>query len=65
MMMPDDATCILQVEKEHTIHPKMRDQDCLWKMYFNGSLCKEGARVGIVLISPGGEIICLMYKLEF
>ena len=34
-------------------------------MYFNGSSCKEGAREGIVLISPGGEIISLMYTMEF
>ena len=34
-------------------------------MYFNGSLCKEGARASIVLISPTGEIISLMYNMEF
>ena len=34
-------------------------------MYFGGSSSKERAGVGIVLIYLGGEVICLMYKLEF
>ena len=34
-------------------------------MYFDGSSSKEGAGVGVVLISPGGEVVILMYKLEF
>ena len=34
-------------------------------MYFDGSSSKEGARAGIILISPTGEVISLMYKLEF
>ena len=34
-------------------------------MYFDGSSSKEGAGARIVLVSPGGEVICLMYKLEF
>ena len=34
-------------------------------MYFDGSSCKEGARLGVILISPDGEAIRLMYKLEF
>ena len=34
-------------------------------MYFDGYSSKEGAGAGIVLISPGGENVCLMYKLEF
>ena len=34
-------------------------------MYFDGSSSKEGAGAGVVLISGGGEIISLMYKLEF
>ena len=34
-------------------------------MYIDSSSCKEGAGAGVVLISPGGEIISLMYKLEF
>ena len=34
-------------------------------MYFDGSSCKEGSGAGVLLISPGGEAIRLMYKLEF
>ena len=34
-------------------------------MYFDGSSSKEGERAGILLISPGGELVSLMYKLEF
>ena len=34
-------------------------------MYFDGSSSKEGARDGIVLVSPVGENIWLMYTLEF
>ena len=34
-------------------------------MYFDGSSSKEGAGASIVLVSPSGEVICLMYKLEF
>ena len=34
-------------------------------MYFDGSSSKEGVGAGVVLISPGGEVVRLMYKLEF
>ena len=34
-------------------------------MYFDGSSSKEGAEAGVVMISPGGEAVRLMYKLEF
>ena len=34
-------------------------------MYFDGSSSKESARAGVLLISPGGEAVRLMYKLEF
>ena len=34
-------------------------------MYFDGSSSKEGAGAGVVLISPSGEVVRLMYKLEF
>ena len=37
----------------------------LWDLYFDGSSCKEGAGAGVLLISPGGETVKLMYKLEF
>ena len=34
-------------------------------MYFDGSSSKEGAGAGIVLISYGGDLVSLMYKLSF
>ena len=34
-------------------------------MYFDGSSSKEGERACVVLISPGDDIIYLIYKLEF
>ena len=34
-------------------------------MYVDGSSSKEGAGAGVLLISPGGEVVRLMYKLEF
>ena len=34
-------------------------------MYFDGASSKEGAGAGVLLISAGGEVISLMYKLEF
>ena len=61
--MNDDTTCVLQVEKEDSVKNIIEIQDNLWHMYFDGSSCKEGEEVGIVLISLGGEIISLMYKL--
>ena len=63
--LDDDTICTLQVETNHTVQHNMEVQDCLWKMYFDGSSFKEEARAGIVLISLGGEVISLMYKLEF
>ena len=34
-------------------------------MYFDGSSSKEGVGAGVVLISPSGEVVIFMYKLEF
>ena len=34
-------------------------------MYFDGSSSKEGAGACILLISPSGELVSLLYKLEF
>ena len=34
-------------------------------MYFDGSSSKEGAQAGVLMISARGEVISLMYKLEF
>jgi len=55
----------LQVEKGKPIKCTIEQKDELWKMYFDGSSSKEGIGAGILLISPGGESVCLMYKLEF
>ena len=60
-----DTNGMLRVEKEAPIKHSVEQKDELWKMYFDGSSSKEGARAGIVLNSPSGEVICLMYKLEF
>ena len=56
---------ILQVEKDRVLQTKIEMQDDIWHMFFYESSCKEGAKVGVVLISPAREIIYLMYKLEF
>jgi ribonuclease HI len=34
-------------------------------MFFDGASSREGASVGVVLVSPVQEIISLSYKLEF
>ena len=61
----NDVVGLLQVEKEKIVKCTREQEDELWKMYFDGSSSKEGAGVGVVLISPGGEVVRLMYKLEF
>ena len=40
-------------------------QNCIWKIYIDGSTTKEGSGEGIVLIYPSGEITNFSYKLEF
>ena len=61
----DNIVSLLQVEKEQPVKCSKEHEDELWQLYFDGSSCKEGAGVGVILISPGGEIVKLMYKLEF
>jgi ribonuclease HI len=39
-----------------TIHP--------WKLFFDGSACREGQGVGIVLISPRGAVFEQSVHLE-
>jgi ribonuclease HI len=36
-----------------------------WKLYFDGSVCKDGQGVGIVLISPNGAEIEMSSRLNF
>ena len=66
-MLPlnDEITGSLQLDKEVPGQRSVEVQDSLWQMYFYGSSSKKGVGAGIVLISPGGEIICLIYKLKF
>ena len=60
----DDAG-LLQVEKEKSVTCTREQEDELWQMYFDGSSSKEGAGAGVLLISPDGQAVRLMYKLEF
>ena len=61
----DNSGGLLQVEKDQPIKHCREEEDALWELYFDGSSCKEGAGAGVLLISPGGETVKLMYKLEF
>ena len=61
----DNSAGLLQVEKEQPVKHSRNEENALWKLYFDGSLCKEGAGAGVLLKSPGGETVRLMYKLEF
>ena len=61
----DNTAGLLQVEKEQPVKCSKEQEDELWQLYFDGSSCKEGAGAGVLLISPSGEIVKLMYKLEF
>ena len=61
----EDTSGVLQVEKKKPVYHTTEKEDELWQMYFDGSSSKEGAGVGVVLVSPGGQNVCLMYKLEF
>jgi ribonuclease HI len=42
-----------------------REDNFVWKMYFDGACSREGSGVGIVFISPTKEVIPMSYKLEF
>ena len=61
----DNTSGMLQVEKEKPVKHSVEQKDEMWKMYFDGSSTKEGVGASIVLVSPSGELISLMYKLEF
>ena len=60
-----ETSGVLQVEKKEPTNHSTKKKHELWQMYFDGSSSKEGAGAGIVLISHGGENVCLMYTLEF
>jgi hypothetical protein len=36
-----------------------------WKLYFDGSVCKNGQGVGIILISPNGAKVGMLSRLDF
>jgi hypothetical protein len=38
---------------------------CPWKLFFDGSACREGQVVGVVLISPKGAIFETSARLEY
>ena len=61
----EDTSSVLQVEKKKLVYHTTEKEDELWQMYFDGSSSKEGAGAVVVLVSYGGENVCLMYKLEF
>jgi hypothetical protein len=37
----------------------------VWKLFFDGASSREGVGAGLVLVSPGQEIVSLSLKLEF
>ena len=43
----NDATGLLQVEKEKSVKCTREQEDELWQMYFDGSSSKEGVGVGV------------------
>jgi ribonuclease HI len=49
---------------EHEV-PESLEVTEIWKMYFNGSLRLQGARVGILFIAPGGEQLKYALQLLF
>ena len=65
LQLSDEVEGVLQVHKDIPVQIKKEELDGLWKMYFDGASSKEGAGAGVLLISAGGEVISLMYKLEF
>lgn len=38
---------------------------CPWELYFDGSACREGQGVGIVLVSPRGAVFETSVRLEY
>ena len=65
LQLSDEVEGVLQVHKDILVQIKKEEPDGLWQMYFDGASSKEGAGAGVLLISAGGEVISLMYKLEF
>lgn len=48
-----------QLGKQSLVHDKV------WKLYFDGAYFREGNVEFVLLVSPGGSLIPLSFKLEF
>ena len=35
-----------------------------WVLFFDGSSCKQGGGIGIVIISPRGQVLSLLFQLN-
>ena len=35
-----------------------------WTLFFDGSSCKQGGGIGIVIISPWGQVLSLLFRLN-
>ena len=35
-----------------------------WALFFDGSSCKQGGGIGIVIISPRGQVLSLLFQLS-
>ena len=35
-----------------------------WKLFFDGSSYKQGGGIGIVIVSPRGQVLSLLFKLN-
>ena len=71
--VPSDLESTLQTksenneerEKEQDALEKKQKREGLWTMYFDGSMAKVGACVGVCIISPIKDFKSLSYKLTF
>ena len=48
---PDDLNTAIEVQR--------------WCMYFNGVVNQLGARIGVILLTPEGEVVLIAKKLTF
>jgi ribonuclease HI len=57
----------LDMRQEETSH--LTEDLCntgVWKMYFDGALCSEGAGAGVLLVAPEGKLIVpFSYRLQW
>lgn len=47
------------------LEPHHANENEVWKLYFDRANSKEGNGVGILLVSPEGNLMPLSFKLEF